>query len=160
MRRILGVGASGLVLVAGLFMSSGSAQADAPSYCQYPLGSKIVTVPCGEDALAEPGMAGNLPMQLPPAMPPAASPGSAPPIGAQRYLSELNGLVHPNVSSDRLVELGSLACSARGAGASSDEASMTVWQNLADSGVISNKAETGTLVHAAVDSMCPGFGYP
>jgi hypothetical protein len=137
------------------------AHADPPALCQYPLGDKIATIACDSDPLAEPGMAGNMPQQLPPQpAPPAASPGSLQSLGAQRYLSELDRYIHPNVSSDRLIELGNLACTARRSGVSSDDARMVLWQNLNDSGLVSNNAEAGTLVHIAIKNLCPEVGYP
>jgi hypothetical protein len=144
-----------------LWPSATPAHANPPALCQYPLGDKIATIPCDSDPLAEPGMAGNLPPQLPPQpAPPAASPGSGQPLAAQHYLSELDRYVHPNVSSDRLIELGNLACTTRRSGVSSDDARMVLWQNLKDSGLVSNNAETGSLVNIAVKNLCPEVGYP
>jgi Protein of unknown function (DUF732) len=161
MKRISGTVYTGAVLTFGLLWPSATAHANPPALCQYQLGDKIATIACDADPQAEPGMAGNMPVQLPPQpAPPAAFPGSGQPRGAQRYLSELDGYVHPNVSSDRLIELGNLACSARRSGVSTDAARMVLWQNLKDSGVVSNNAETGTLVHVAVDILCPEVGYP
>ncbi len=48
------------VLVVGLAPSMAAPAAASPAFCEHQLGDKVVTVPCGDDALAEPGMAGNL----------------------------------------------------------------------------------------------------
>jgi hypothetical protein len=85
-----------------------------------------------------------------------AEPSSA----EQRYLADLYQYVHPSVTAPRLVELGNLACSVRRSGASSDDAREAVWQNLNAAGVVSSNAEMGTLVHVAVDNLCPEVGYP
>lgn len=130
------------------------ASANPPGLCQYGLGDRNATIACGSDPLAEPGMAGNMPA------PTAAPSGSGIAPGAQTYLSELEVYVHPKVSSNRLIELGNLACSARRSGMSSDDARMILWDNLKASGVTSSNAETGTLVHVAVDNLCPEVGYP
>jgi hypothetical protein len=78
----------------------------------------------------------------------------------QRYLSDLYQYVHPSVTAARLVELGNLACSVRRSGMSSDDAREAVWRNLDAAGVVSSNAEMGTLVHVAVDNLCPEVGYP
>ena len=43
---------------------------------------------------------------------------------------------------------------------SSDDASDAIWHNLNAAGVVSSNAEMGTLVHIAIDSLCPEVGYP
>lgn len=78
----------------------------------------------------------------------------------QRYLAELYQYAHPSVTAARLIEVGNLACSVRRSGASSDAAREEVWRNLNAAGVVSSNAEMGTLVHVAVDNLCPEVGYP
>lgn len=78
----------------------------------------------------------------------------------QRYLSDLYQYVRPSVTAARLVELGNLACSLRRSGGSIDDARTAVWQNLNAAGAVSSNAEMGTLVHVAVDNLCPEVGYP
>lgn len=78
----------------------------------------------------------------------------------ERYLQELYLFVHPSVTASRLVELGHIACSARRAGATSDQAREWVWRKLDSIGVVSSYAEMGSLVHVAVDNLCPEVGYP
>lgn len=78
----------------------------------------------------------------------------------QAYLADLYLLAHPSVTAPRLVELGNLACAVRRSGGSSYDARDAVWQNLNAGGVVSSNAEMGTLVHVAVDNLCPEVGYP
>jgi hypothetical protein len=78
----------------------------------------------------------------------------------QRYLSDLYQYVHPSVTAARLVELGNLTCSVRRSGSSADDAKNVVWQNLDSAGVVSSNAEMGTLVHVAINHLCPEVGYP
>lgn len=114
MRRVLGVGSSGLVLAA----LAGSAISVMPSA--------------------------------------TAAPGSA----EDQYLTELYQVVHPSVTTPRLIQLGNLACSVRRQGGTSYDARDAVWKNLDASGVVSSNAEMGGLVHVAVDQLCPEVGYP
>jgi hypothetical protein len=70
MKRMTGRALAGAVLAAGLlWLAATLAHASPPALCQYPLGDKIVTIPCGTDPQSQPGMAGNLPGQLPSDMP-------------------------------------------------------------------------------------------
>jgi hypothetical protein len=78
----------------------------------------------------------------------------------QNYLSDLRQYVHPGVTDARLVELGNLTCSARHNGSSTDAATSVVAHNLDASGVLSSNAEIGSLVHVAIDNLCPEVGYP
>lgn len=78
----------------------------------------------------------------------------------QRYLSNLRQYAHPSVTDARLVELGNLTCSVRHHGSSTDEAKGAVARNLDASGVFSSNAAIGTLVHIAIDNLCPEVGYP
>lgn len=87
-----------------------------------------------------------------------AAPGMTP--AEQRYLADLYQYVHPPVTDARLVELGNLTCSARRGGSSTDDAKVAVWRNLDASGVSTSNAEIGTLVHEAIDYLCPEVGYP
>ncbi|WP_420798224.1 DUF732 domain-containing protein [Mycolicibacterium hassiacum] len=78
----------------------------------------------------------------------------------QRYLAQLYGYVHPPVTAERLVQLGNLTCAVRRSGGSTEAAKERVWQSLEAQGVVSSRAEIGTLVHVAVDNICPEVGYP
>lgn len=88
-------------------------------------------------------------------VPTAAGQGSE-----QSYLSDLYTYVHPPVTDARLVDLGNLTCTVRRSGSSTDDAEMAVWQSLNQQGVVSSNAEIGTLVHVAIDNLCPEVGYP
>ncbi len=66
----------------------------------------------------------------------------------------------PPVTDQRLLELGYQACSVRRAGGSSDEAKSALWRSLSDQGIISPQVVVGSLVHVAVDTLCPEVGYP
>ncbi len=89
---------------------------------------------------------------------PAASADPSP--AEQEYLAQLYLLAHPSVTAEWLVELGNLACTVRRAGGTTDIAKETVWLNLNAAGVVSSNADVGTLVHVAVDNLCPEVGYP
>lgn len=95
--------------------------------------------------LGEPGVAG-------------ASPSFTP--LEQQYLSAVYQYVHPSVTDSRLVELGYLTCRVRRGGSSTDDAKVAVWKNLDAAGVVSSNAEVGSLVHVAIDNLCPEVGYP
>jgi len=92
------------------------------------------------------------------AAPADADPGFTP--AEQQFLADLYQYVHPSVKPARLVELGNLTCSVRRNGASTDDAKTAVWQSLDRQGVVSSNAEVGTLVHVAIDRICPEVGYP
>lgn len=78
----------------------------------------------------------------------------------EQYLSDVYQYAHPSVTDSRLVELGYLTCRVRCGGSSSDDAKVAVWTNLNAAGVVSSSAEMGSLVHVAVDTLCPEVGYP
>jgi hypothetical protein len=81
MKRMTGSVFTGAVLAAGLLWPSAALAHANPALCQYPLGDKMVTIPCGADPQAEPGMAGNMPGQLPADMPGPADNGRPPNYG-------------------------------------------------------------------------------
>ena len=84
----------------------------------------------------------------------------ADPAAEQQYLTSLHQFVHPSVTTSRLIELGNLTCVVRRNGSSTDDAKNAVWQSLDRQGVVSSNAEIGTLVHEAVNYLCPDVGYP
>lgn len=94
------------------------------------------------------------------AMTPASWSQAEPNSAEQRFLADLYQYVHPSVTALRLVELGMVACAVRTDGGSSYDARDAVWRNLNAAGVVSSNAEMGTLVHVAVDHLCPEVGYP
>jgi hypothetical protein len=94
-----------------------------------------------------------------PGMAPArADPNFTP--AEQQFLNDLSRYVHPSVAPARLVELGNLTCTVRRNGGSTDDAKRAVSQSLDRQGVVSSNADIGTLVHEAVDYVCPQVGYP
>ena len=68
--------------------------------------------------------------------------------------------MHPSVTGPRLLELGNLTCSVRRSGQSTNDAKVAVYKSLIAQGVVSASAEYGSLVHAAIDTLCPEVGYP
>jgi hypothetical protein len=78
----------------------------------------------------------------------------------QGFLAQVYLTAHPPVTGPRLLELGYQACSTRRSGQSTDAAKVAVWKGLDAQGVVASNAETGSLVHVAVDTLCPEVGYP
>lgn len=78
----------------------------------------------------------------------------------QAFFSQINLYGHPSVTQSRLLELGYQACGVRRSGQDSDAAKAALSQSLTAQGVVSSNAEIGTLVHVAVDTLCPEVGYP
>lgn len=76
------------------------------------------------------------------------------------FLNEVGPIAHPLVSVPTLIQLGHQACGVRRAGGSTGDAKVSVWKSLEAQGVVSSNAEIGSLVHAAVDTLCPEVGYP
>ena len=87
----------------------------------------------------------------------------APVAGAspeQDFYSQVYLYAHPSVTGPRLLELGNLTCSVRRNGQSTNDAKVAVYKSLIAQGVVSASAEYGSLVHAAIDTLCPEVGYP
>lgn len=78
----------------------------------------------------------------------------------QAFLSQVYLYAHPSLTGPRLLELGHRACSVRRAGQTTDAAKNELYKTLAAQGVLSSNAEIGSLVHVAVDTLCPEVGYP
>lgn len=78
----------------------------------------------------------------------------------QDFLSQVYLYGHPSVTQSRLLELGYQACSVRRSGQDSDAAKAALYRSLNAQGVVSSNAEIGSLVHVAVDTLCPEVGYP
>ena len=78
----------------------------------------------------------------------------------QAFLAQVYLYAHPSVTADRLMQLGELTCAVRRSGQSTDDSKSAVWQSLQNQGVVSSNAEIGSLVHVAVDTLCPEVGYP
>jgi hypothetical protein len=78
----------------------------------------------------------------------------------QAFFSQVYQYVHPSVTQARLLELGYQACNVRRSGQSTDAAKSAVDRSLSAQGVVSSNAEVGSLVHVAIDTLCPEVGYP
>lgn len=78
----------------------------------------------------------------------------------QAFFSQMSAYYHPNIPQTRLLELGYQACSVRRAGQDSDAAKAALNRSLDAQGIFASNAEIGTLVHVAVDTLCPEVGYP
>ena len=76
------------------------------------------------------------------------------------FLNAVYPYAHPPVSPQGLIQLGYRACATRRAGGSTSDAKVAVYEVLDAQGVLSSNAEIGSLVHAAVDTLCPEVGYP
>jgi|GEM_PF-6779775 len=63
-----------------VYQSAPLAHAGPYDVCQYQLGDKVVSIACGSDPLAEPGIAGNLPGSAgrDPGLPQPTTPGLPP----------------------------------------------------------------------------------
>jgi hypothetical protein len=91
-----------------------------------------------------------------------ATPASAQPFtpAEQAFLNETYQYAHPSLTDARLVELGHQACTYRRSGQSSEDARNNLVMALMNQGILSTNAEVGSLVHDAVDTLCPEVGYP
>ena len=90
-----------------------------------------------------------------------ASTSSADPTAADsNFLNEVYRSAHPQVSPQFLMQLGHQTCNVRRAGGSSGDAKVAVSKSLWAQGLNAIGAEVGSLVHAAVDTLCPEVGYP
>jgi hypothetical protein len=48
----------------------------------------------------------------------------------------------------------------RRSGLSTGDANVSLWKTLEGQGMLASNAEIGSLVHVAVDTLCPEVGYP
>jgi hypothetical protein len=79
----------------------------------------------------------------------------------ESYYQELFQVAHPMVNESLLLYLGEQTCTVRRSGQSTDAAKVAVYNTTqAKGGVIPSNAEVGTLVHVAIDNLCPEVGYP
>jgi hypothetical protein len=80
----------------------------------------------------------------------------------QQYLAEADQyLLRPRPTDKVVLELGYRACSVRRIGGSSDDAKVAIWNAWDTYGMRpAAGAEVGSLVHVAVDNLCPEVGYP
>lgn len=95
-----------------------------------------------------------------------ATPANAEPFasgpGERQYLAEVDQyLLRPRPTDDVVLRVGHQACQVRRSGGSSDDAKGVIWNTL--EGGSSRRfggAEVGSIVHVAVDNLCPEVGYP
>ena len=80
----------------------------------------------------------------------------------RQYLAEADQyLLRPRPTDVLVLRLGQQACQVRRSGGSSDEAKVAIWETWRASGVRpAAGAEVGSLVHVAVDNLCPEVAYP
>ena len=87
-----------------------------------------------------------------------ADPGST--AAEQNFYSQVYLYAHPSLTDARLLELGYQACAVRRSGLSTGDAKVSLWKRLEGQGMLASNAEIGSLVHVAVDTLCPEVGYP
>lgn len=78
----------------------------------------------------------------------------------QAFMSQVYLYAHPSLTGPRLLDLGYQACRVRREGRSTDAAKVALWKTLSADGILSSNAEIGSLVHVAIDTLCPEVGYP
>jgi hypothetical protein len=78
----------------------------------------------------------------------------------QNFYSQVYLYAHPSLTDARLLELGYQACAVRRSGLSTGNAKVSLWKTLEGQGMLASNAEIGSLVHVAVDTLCPEVGYP
>lgn len=80
----------------------------------------------------------------------------------QQFLAEADQyLLRPRPTDVLVLQLGKQACQVRSSGGSSDDAKVAIWKTWQASGIRPPAgAEVGSLVHVAVDNLCPQVGYP
>ena len=80
----------------------------------------------------------------------------------RQFLAEADQyLLRPRPTDKLVLELGYQACAVRRSGGSSDDAKVAIWNTWDSSGIRSAAGvEVGSLVHVAVDNLCPEVGYP
>jgi hypothetical protein len=78
-------------------------------------------------------------------------------MGAHRYLAHLlsGNMAHPSLTPPALIKLGHQACSAIAGGVSPDVEKDRLDTSLSDQGVAAFRAEVGTLIHFALQDLCP-----
>ena len=83
----------------------------------------------------------------------------ADPVGTaaeQNFYSQVYLYAHPSLTDARLLELGHQACAVRRSGMSTGDAKLSLWKTLEGQGMLSSRAEIGSLVHVAVDTLRRG----
>lgn len=78
----------------------------------------------------------------------------------QNFFQEVYQYAHPNVGPDFLLQLGYQVCDVRRSGGDSGDAKVAISQTLWARGLNAVGAEVGSLVHGAIETLCPEVGYP
>ncbi|MEM6109827.1 DUF732 domain-containing protein [Mycobacterium sp. 050272] len=80
---------------------------------------------------------------------------------ANQYLADLHspGIAHPSIPDSGLIAIGNDVCSKLSDGATSDAARDWLVGHLAHGGYQASNAEAGTVVHYALQDLCPGAGH-
>lgn len=80
----------------------------------------------------------------------------------RQFLAEVDQyLLRPRPTDVVVLKAGKQACQVRRSGGSSDDAKRLIWDTLEDGGSRRfGGAEVGSVVHVAVDNLCPEVGYP
>jgi hypothetical protein len=80
---------------------------------------------------------------------------------ANQYLADLHspGMVHPSIPDSGLIAIGNDVCAKVSGGATSDAARDWLVGHLAHGGYQASNAEAGTVVHYALQDLCPGAGH-
>jgi hypothetical protein len=79
----------------------------------------------------------------------------------ENFYRDISQYAHPAVDESFLLFLGDQACQVRKSGQDTNAAKRAVYTIVENAkGVTSNTAEVGSLVHVAIDNLCPEVGYP
>jgi Protein of unknown function (DUF732) len=79
----------------------------------------------------------------------------------RQYLAEADQYMQrPRPTDVAVLRVGKQACQVRRSGGTSDDAKAEIWKTFDQYGISMSGAEVGSLVHVAVDNLCPEVGYP
>ena len=79
----------------------------------------------------------------------------------RQYLAEADRYMQrPRPTDVVVLRVGKQACQVRRSGGTSDDAKAEIWKTFDQYGITMSGAEVGSLVHVAVDNLCPEVGYP
>jgi hypothetical protein len=78
-----------------------------------------------------------------------------------QYLADLHspGMAHPAIPDSGLLAIGNDVCAKLSGGATSDAARDWLVGHLAHGGYQASNAEAGTVVHYALQDLCPAAGH-
>jgi hypothetical protein len=80
---------------------------------------------------------------------------------ANQYLADLHspGMAHPSIPDSGLLAIGNDVCAKVSGGATDTAARDWLVDHLAHGGYQASNAEAGTVVHYALQDLCPGAGH-